>query len=150
MGPSKILGGFDVRSQEFVPVQSCHISCQLAMSQSESAYSAIADWHWTTSNTTEVAIRAPYGDMGNHNAEMGTCGRGDMLVRLGPGGEGQQKYTGYWFPHHTLHYTHWRPQPGGKGGATVMASLRSFEWLRAQTIKPTYPQNLVSPRISAT
>ena len=45
---------------------------------------------------------------------------------------------------------HWRPQPGGKGGATVMASPRSFEWLRAQTVKPTYPQNLVSPRISAT
>ena len=86
MGPSKILGGCDVRSQEFVPVQSCHISCQLAMSQSESAYSAIADWHWNTSNTPEVAIWAPYGDVGHHNAEMGTCGRGDMLVRLGPGG----------------------------------------------------------------
>ena len=26
------------------------------------------------------------GTWGHHNAEMGTCGRGDMLVRLGPGG----------------------------------------------------------------
>ena len=25
------------------------------------------------------------GTWGHHNAEMGTCGRGDMLVRLGPG-----------------------------------------------------------------
>ena len=26
------------------------------------------------------------GTWGHHNAEMGTCGRGDMLVRLGPVG----------------------------------------------------------------
>ena len=81
MGSSKILGGCDVRSQEFVPVQSCHISCQLAMSQSESAYSAIADWHWTPSNTTEVAIWAPYGDVGTSQRRSGDvrtwghCGR---------------------------------------------------------------------------
>ena len=81
MGPSKILGGCDVRSQEFVPVQSCHISCQLAMigsesadrtsCQSESAYSAIADWHWTTSNPPEVAIWAPYGDVGTSQRRNG-------------------------------------------------------------------------------
>ena len=47
------------------------------MSQSESAYSAIADWHWTTSNTPEVAIWAPYGDVGTSQRRSG-----DMLVRL--------------------------------------------------------------------
>ena len=88
MGPSKILGGCDVRSQEFVPVQSCHISCQLAMSQSESAYSAIADWHWTNlQHTGSGHTGTLLGTWGHHNAEMGTCGRGDMLVRLGPGGQ---------------------------------------------------------------
>ena len=45
---------------------------------------------------------------------------------------------------------HWRTQPGGKGGATVMSSPRSFEWVRIQTTKPTYPYNLFSPRISST
>ena len=45
---------------------------------------------------------------------------------------------------------HWRPQPGDKGGATAMPSPRSFEWARIPTTKPTYPQNLFSPRISAT
>ena len=45
---------------------------------------------------------------------------------------------------------HWRPQPGGEGGATAMPSPRSFEWVRIRTTKPTYPQNLLSPRISAT
>ena len=30
---------------------------------------------------------------------------------------------------------HWRPQPGGKGGATAMPSPRSFEWVRIQTTK---------------
>ena len=45
---------------------------------------------------------------------------------------------------------HWRPQPGGKGGATAMPSPRSFEWMRIQTTKPTYPQNLFSRRISPT
>ena len=84
MGPSKILGGCDVRSQEFVPVQSCHISCQLAMSQSESAYSAIADWHWTTSNTTEVAIRAPYGDMGTSQRRNGDVRTWWHVGKIGP------------------------------------------------------------------
>ena len=80
MGPSKILGGCDVRSQEFVPVQ----SCQLAMSQSESAYSAIADWHWTTSNTTEVAIRAPYGDMGTSQRRNGDVRTWWHVGKIGP------------------------------------------------------------------
>ena len=31
------------------------------------------------------------GTWGHHNAEMGTCGRGDMLVRLGPGGHGSSE-----------------------------------------------------------
>ena len=31
------------------------------------------------------------GTWGHHNAEMGTCGRSDMLVRLGPGEKGQTK-----------------------------------------------------------
>ena len=84
MGPSKILGGCDVRSQEFVPVQSCHISCQLAMSQSESAYSAIADWHWTTSNTPEVAIRAPYGDMGTSQRRNGDVRTWWHVGKIGP------------------------------------------------------------------
>ena len=84
MGPSKILGGCDVRSQEFVPVQSCHISCQLAMSQSESAYSAIADWHWTTSNTTEVAIRAPYGDMETWQRRNGDVRTWWHVGKIGP------------------------------------------------------------------
>ena len=84
MGPSKILGGCDVRSQEFVPVQSCHINCQLAMSQSESAYSAIADWHWTTSNTTEVAIRAPYGDMGTSQRRNGDVRTWWHVGKIGP------------------------------------------------------------------
>ena len=84
MGPSKILGGCDVRSQEFVPVQSCHISCQLAMSQSESAYSAFADWHWTTSNTTEVAIRAPYGDMGTSQRRNGDVRTWWHVGKIGP------------------------------------------------------------------
>ena len=35
----------------------------------------------------------------------GDCGACDLEVSLRPGGEGQQKHTGYWFPHHTLHYT---------------------------------------------
>ena len=91
MGPSKILGGCDVRSQEFVPVQSCHISCQLAMSQSESAYSAIADWHWTTSNTTEVAIRAPYGDMGTSQRRNGDVRTWWHVGKIGP-----------WWPEMTL------------------------------------------------
>ena len=84
MGPSKILGGCDVRSQEFVPVQSCHISCQLAMSQSESAYSATADWHWTTSNTPEVAIRAPYGDMGTSQRRNGDVRTWWHVGKIGP------------------------------------------------------------------
>ena len=84
MRPSKILGGCDVRSQEFVPVQSCHISCQLAMSQSESAYSAIADWHWTTSNTPEVAIRAPYGDMGTSQRRNGDVRTWWHVGNIGP------------------------------------------------------------------
>ena len=84
MGPSKILGGCDVRSQEFVPVQSCHISCQLAMSQSESAYSTIADWHWTTSNTPEVAIRAPYGDMGTSQRRNGDVRTWWHVGKIGP------------------------------------------------------------------
>ena len=84
MGPSKILGGCDVRSQEFVPVQSCHISCQLAMSQSESAYSAIADWHWTTSKTSEVAIRAPYGDMGTSQRRNGDVRTWWHVGKIGP------------------------------------------------------------------
>ena len=84
MGPSKILGGCDVRSQEFVPVQSCHISCQLAMSQSESAYSAIADWHWTTSNTPEVAIWAPYGDVGTSQRRSGDVRTWGHVSKIGP------------------------------------------------------------------
>ena len=84
MGPSKILGGCDVRSQEFVPVQSCHISCQLAMSQSESAYSAIADWHSTTSNTPQVAIRAPYGDMGTSQRRNGDVRTWWHVGKIGP------------------------------------------------------------------
>ena len=91
MGPSKILGGCDVRSQEFVPVQSCHISCQLAMSQSESAYSAIADWHWTTSNTTEVAIRAPYGDMGTSQRRNGDVRTWWHVGKIGPWPEGHSR-----------------------------------------------------------
>ena len=87
MGPSKILGGCDVRSQEFVPVQSCHISCQLAMSQSEYAYSAIADWHWTTSNTPEVAIRAPYGDMGTSQRRNGDVRTWWHVGKIGPWGQ---------------------------------------------------------------
>ena len=39
-----------------------------------------------------------------------------------------------------LVWNHWRPQPGGKGGATAMPSPRSFEWVRIQTTKPTYPK----------
>ena len=31
------------------------------------------------------------GTWGHHNAEMGTCGRGDMLVRLGPGDAIEQR-----------------------------------------------------------
>ena len=84
MGSSKILGGCDVRSQEFVPVQSCHISCQLAMSQSEYAYSAIADWHWTTSNTPEVAIWAPYGDVGTSQRRSGDVRTWGHVGKIGP------------------------------------------------------------------
>ena len=84
MGSSKILGGCDVRSQEFVPVQSCHISCQLAMSQSESAYSAIADWHWTTSNTPKVAIWAPYGDVGTSQRRSGDVRTWGHVGKIGP------------------------------------------------------------------
>ena len=84
MGSSKILGGCDVRSQEFVPVQSCLISCQLAMSQSESAYSAIADWHWTTSNTPEVAIWAPYGDVGTPQRRNGDVRTWGHVGKIGP------------------------------------------------------------------
>ena len=84
MGSSKILGGCEVRSQEFVPVQSCHISCQLAMSQSESAYSAIADWHWTTSNTPEVAIWAPYRDVGTSQRRSGDVRTWGHVGKIGP------------------------------------------------------------------
>ena len=84
MGSSKILGGCDVRSQEFVPVQSCHISCQLGMSQSESAYSAIADWHWTTSNTPEVAMWAPYGDVETSQRQSGDVRTWGHVGKIGP------------------------------------------------------------------
>ena len=89
MGSSKILGGCDVRSQEFVPVQSCHISCQLAMSQSESAHYVIADWHWTTSNTPEVAIWAPYGDVGTSQRRGGDVRTWGHVGKIGPWGMSQ-------------------------------------------------------------
>ena len=54
------------------------------MSQSESAYSAIADWHWTTSNTPEVAIRAPYGDMGTSQRRNGDVRTWWHVGKIGP------------------------------------------------------------------
>ena len=61
------------------------------MSQSEFAYSAIADWHWTTSNTSEVAIRAPYGDMGTSQRRNGDVRTWWHVGKIGP---------------------RWRPDPG--------------------------------------
>ena len=57
------------------------------MSQSESAYSAIADWHWTTSNTPEVAIWAPYGDVGTSQRRSGDVRTWGHVGKIGPGGE---------------------------------------------------------------
>ena len=56
------------------------------MSQWESAYSAIADWHWTTSNTPEVAIRAPYGDMGTSQRRNGDVRTWWHVGKIGPRG----------------------------------------------------------------
>ena len=54
------------------------------MSQSESAYSAIADWHWTTSNTPEVAIWAPYGDVGTSQRRSGDVRTWGHVGKIGP------------------------------------------------------------------
>ena len=54
------------------------------MSQSESAYSAIADWHWTTSNTPEVAMWAPYGDVGTSQRQSGDVRTWGHVGKIGP------------------------------------------------------------------
>ena len=54
------------------------------MSQSESAYSAIANWHWTTSNTPEVAVWAPYGDVGTSQRRNGDVRTWGHVGKIGP------------------------------------------------------------------
>ena len=107
------------------------------MSQSESAYSAIADWHWTTSNTPEVAVWAPYGDVGTSQRQSGDVRTWGHVGKIGP----------WWCVWMTIprlkHLTSScnSQSAGGAGGdvATLDGSRRRISWTASRLPYSRWP-----------